>query len=369
MDSKNRKRPAEVVHPGVYIRDELEARGWSQVDLSEILGRPPRLVNELIGGGRSISPETARGLSEAFGTSADVWMNLQSAYNLWHSEAQDDDVARRARLYSIAPVRELIKRGWIEGSESIDLLERQISDLLEMPSIDHKPKLAAAARTPLEEVTTSQVCWFFRAKKLGKIAHAKRFTSRRLEACLANLRPLMIAPEEARHVPRVLAEAGIRFVVIEPLQKSRIDGATIWLDKQTPVVALSMRYDRIDWFWHTLLHELEHVRRRHNFLDLEIGKHKDNEQENQADTAAQENLIPRDKFEDFVARVSPLYSKISIRGFATLIGVHPGIVVGRLQFGDEISYAHNRAMLAKIRHHVVQSALTDGWGSLLPSGI
>jgi HTH-type transcriptional regulator / antitoxin HigA len=73
--------PAEVFPPGEFIRDELDARGWTQGDLAQIMGRPLRLVNELIAGKKQITPETARGLAKAFGDDdAMYWMNLDSAY-------------------------------------------------------------------------------------------------------------------------------------------------------------------------------------------------------------------------------------------------------------------------------------------------
>ncbi len=54
----------------------------TQTDLGEILGRPPRVVNEIITGKRGITPETAKGLAEALGTTAQFWMNLESAWRL-----------------------------------------------------------------------------------------------------------------------------------------------------------------------------------------------------------------------------------------------------------------------------------------------
>src|SRR5664279_3239871 len=52
----------EAFTPGEYIREELVERGWTQMDLAEILGRPPQVVNEIVAGKRSITPETARSL-------------------------------------------------------------------------------------------------------------------------------------------------------------------------------------------------------------------------------------------------------------------------------------------------------------------
>ena len=67
-------RPAEAFPPGEFLREELEERNWTQADLAEIMGRPLVLVNEIISGKRSITPETAIGLAAAFGTSAELWM-------------------------------------------------------------------------------------------------------------------------------------------------------------------------------------------------------------------------------------------------------------------------------------------------------
>src|SRR5580698_3132849 len=102
------RTPAEVFSPGEFIQDELEARGWTQGDLAQIMDRPLRLVNELIAGKKQITPETARGLSNAFGDNDPLyWMNLDSAYRLAQTDPVSEMVSRRAKLYSKFPVREL----------------------------------------------------------------------------------------------------------------------------------------------------------------------------------------------------------------------------------------------------------------------
>ena len=75
-------RPARVPHPGHIIRRELEARGWTQKDLADIMGRPEQAISEIVNGRKRIIPETALQLAEAFGTSADLWLNLESNYRL-----------------------------------------------------------------------------------------------------------------------------------------------------------------------------------------------------------------------------------------------------------------------------------------------
>ena len=72
-----------------------------------------------------------------------------------------------------------------------------------------------------------------------------------------------MSPEAAGKVPRILTESGIRFVIVEALSSSKIDGVCFWLDDFSPVIGLTLRFDRIDNFWFVLRHELEHVIQRH----------------------------------------------------------------------------------------------------------
>ena len=81
---------AEAFPPGEFIQDELESRGWSRTDLANIMGRPARLIDEIIAGKRSVSPDIARGLGDAFGTGADFWLNLEAAYRR-HTPLQTGD--------------------------------------------------------------------------------------------------------------------------------------------------------------------------------------------------------------------------------------------------------------------------------------
>ncbi len=93
---------AEVFPPGEFLREELEARGWTQADLAKILGRPRRLIGEIIDGKRAITAETAWGLGDAFGVDPQFWLNLESAYQLSRVRQHDTDVATRANLVAKA---------------------------------------------------------------------------------------------------------------------------------------------------------------------------------------------------------------------------------------------------------------------------
>jgi HTH-type transcriptional regulator/antitoxin HigA len=365
--------PAEVFPPGEFIKDEIEARGWSQADLAEILGRPVQMVNELIAGKRSVTPETALGLAEAFGTDAAFWMNLESSYQLWRAQRPDATVARRARVFSKGPIKEMVRRCWLTKTDSIEVLEQQVCTFYELGGIDETPQFAHAARrsTPYGEISPALCTWLFRCRQVARQQEtAATFSEQRLKKALAGIPELLTEPEAASRLPDLLSEAGIRFVVVEPLAHTRVDGATFWLKANEPVVAVSARYDRIDWFWYTVAHELGHVENgdgtKEPAVDVDLVGTKASRDrpagEQRADRFAENLLVHNAAMRKFVATVRPRYSKQRIVDFATEVGVHPGIVVGQLQHRGEITYAHSREMLVRIRDHITAAAPTDGWG-------
>jgi HTH-type transcriptional regulator/antitoxin HigA len=368
--------PAEVFPPGEFIQEELDARGWTQGDLAQILDRPLRLVNELIAGKKQITPQTARGLAEAFGTDALYWMNLDSAYRLSHTDPVDESVGKRARLYSKFPVREMLKRRWIEPSDNLSVIEHRVLRFFRITQIDEQPVFAHAAKAAqyaaqYEERTALQWAWLYRAKQLAESVGAAPYSERKLRDVVANLRTLLMTPEEIRRVPQLLAEAGVRFVVVEFLRGAKIDGATFWLN-ESPVIAMSLRYDRINNFWFVIRHEIEHVLNCDGkgslTLDVELSESLERgdvalPEEERANKAAEAFVVPPRELDDFVARIRPLFSEQRILLFARRVAVHPGLVVGQLQRRKEVPYTHFHKHLVKVRDIVTQTALSDGWGN------
>jgi len=90
-------KPAEIFHPGEYLRDELAARGWTQGDLAKIISRPISAVNEMINGKKRITAETAKAIGLALDTGPELWVNLQTAYDLFQAPDPDPGIARRAK--------------------------------------------------------------------------------------------------------------------------------------------------------------------------------------------------------------------------------------------------------------------------------
>jgi len=361
-------RPA-LFPPGEYIRDELEARGWTQEDLAAILGRPLSAVNQIIKGNKAITPQTAHELAAAFGTSAELWLNLENAYRLGLSRKETAGVSKRARLYELAPLKEMIRRGWIPAHEDPDELEQAVLAFFEIRSTDEKPRMNHAARksSSYAGTTPRQLAWYFQAKHLAVTQKVRRFDEARARQRLPQVRGLAETVENLAKLPELLAEMGIRFVLVEQLPGSRIDGATLWIDDASPVIALSLRFDRIDGFWHTLAHELMHVLHRQTAIDIDLIQ-KDSPAggpkpafEDQIDREASRFLIPPKEIEAFIRHFGNRIPKQGISNFARRLGVHPGVVVGQLHFRQAMPYTHCRGMLVGVREWLAPGAVTDGW--------
>jgi HTH-type transcriptional regulator / antitoxin HigA len=360
---------AEPFHPGEYIKDGMDARGWTQDDLAEVLGRTRQHINRLLQNKTAITPDTAHELARAFDTSAELWMNLQTSHDLALAAKDQRDIERRSKIYSKVPVRDIKRRGWIPETNTIDGLEKSICQLLRIENIDQEPSLKAAARKSsgeVEEALIGQVAWLCRVRELAERIPAESFSTSRIKKYSDDLHALTTSEHEVRKVPAILAKMGIRFIIVEHLPRTHIDGYTLWLDANTPVIALSLRYGRIDCFWFTLAHELSHVYNGDRPLvdnDL-VGQSRIapiDDIERRADEDASNWLIARETLNSFIARTRPRYYKRRIEQFASLHQIHPGIVVGQLQYRKEIDYRNDREMLVDVRDILTEVTLTDGW--------
>jgi HTH-type transcriptional regulator/antitoxin HigA len=363
-----------VSSPGDFIREELGKRGWGQQDLARIMGRPVGRINEIIHGKQAVSAEIAIELANALGADAQTWMNRETAYRLSLSTDNGEMVRKRARLYELAPIKDMQKRGWIPVTDNPDQLEQELLRFFDVDSLDCEPEINAVFRRshPDEELNPAQRAWCFRVKQIARGIRVASFRLEKLDECAKRLRRLAAFPQEARKVPELLSSFGIRFVIVEPLFGSKIDGAALWLDSQSPIIALTMRFDRVDAFWHNLGHEFFHIKNE-DAISIDsnlVGEDclpsaAKNPIERRADMEAAGLFVPPKELESFILRNGPMYSKDQIIRFGNKIKMYPGIIVGQLQHRGEIGFHANREMLVKIRNIVVPTAITDGWGQTI----
>lgn len=368
--------------PGQLIAELVEARGWSQRVLAIVLKVDETVIAKIISGKRHLDAELALALGEVLEVPPERLLDLQKSYELARARIiarPDPGRVTRAHLFGGLPIAEMIKRGWLEAENVRDVprVESALAKFFGVSSTDEIEILPHAAKKTnvTGNVTPVQLAWLRRVKELAGEMVVGRYTEGAVREALPRLKALLTTPEEARKVPRVLDEAGIRYVIVESLSGAKIDGACFWLNDAAPVIGMSLRYDRMDNFWFVLRHEIEHVLRLHGraavILDSELEGIKAgvgesvSDEERVANEAAAEFCVPQQSMARFVARKDPFFAERDILGFARTIQVHPAMVAGQLQHRTG-RYDRFRDHLVKIRSVVAPSALHDGWGDIAP---
>ncbi len=349
-----------VPSPGEIIRDELEARGWAQEDLANIMDRPIQAINEIINAKKEITTETAIELGAAFGTSAEFWLNLEKDYRLWMEKQEvekeeTDKIRRRSRIYALMPVRKLQKLGWIKKTRDIDQLEKEVCEFFNLDNLFSDPVLCVANfRLSLERGAEemSVRSWVRRVEQITEHKDITSYDADQFDYMVEDLLELSISTKDIAKVPSILNKYGVQFVLLDHLPQTYIDGGAFWIKGQ-PVVVLTLRYDRIDSFWFTIMHELGHVKFGHDGHVDDLTKLDEISNNDEiANKWATKKLINQVAFELFIAKNQPRYSKKAVEEFANRINRHPGIVVGQLQHINEISYSSMRKYLAKVREYL-----------------
>ena len=367
--------------PGQLIRALLDAREWDQKVLAAILGLKPPAVSKMISGRMSVTAEMALALAEVFGVEPERFLELQQAYDLARARIEarpNQGRANRAALFGGLPITEMIHRGWISARDIRDTaaIEVELARFFGVSSPDEIEILPHAAKKTdvAKPVTGGQLAWIYRVRQIADEMLVPKYSPTALRAAIEKIKHLLLAPEELRKVSRILAEAGVRFVIVESLKSTKIDGVCLWLNDTSPVVGLSMRFDRIDNFCFVLRHELEHVLQGHGrssiMLDVDLdGRTCDvSQEERAANDAASEFCIPSSQLEAFVSRKTPLFAERDILAFARMQHVHPGIVAGQLQRRTQ-RYDLFRKYLVKVRSIVSPGSMVDGWGDVVPVGL
>lgn len=345
-------RPAEAFPVGEYLNDELRERGWAVVEFAEILGRPVQAVSEILNGHKEITPTTAKEIAAATGTSAETWLRLQDSYRLWKLSQSllDDkltDVARRARLASIVPIRELRKRGEIPEA-NLDAQEQAVCALLDISSLDATPEWALAARRSESNAPLSspQLAWLGCVRRRAAPLPPAPYDPDGLGQLGAQLAATVREPKDLLVLPARLGEVGVRFVHVEKFDDSKIDGAAFF-DDRGPVIGLSGRIAKFDSILFTLLHEIAHIHlghvHEHAALDIDLAGIATSAREREADKTAARWALPK------TLRIKQPISRAGVISCAESIGVHPALVVGRLHHDGVLPWSHLNGLVPGVR--------------------
>lgn len=249
-------------------------------------------------------------------------------------------------LSSTETAREIVRRKWIQPKSIKDKIAERGDALFDFLCARkaHRPALAmfkgrrlSLRRDLIEEIATT--AWIaYIADCVRDLAVPTKFSASALsEDFIRELTRLSVHRDAPKRALAAVREVGISVVVESGLPGMSVDGASFHTSDTGPVLALTLRHDRLDNFWFTLLHELGHIALHLNspnddvFVDsLEDAAVDELEVEAEANAFAKDALIPRDLW--LRSDVYRLGSEASVRSLAKQLGVHPAIVAGRLRY-------------------------------------
>lgn len=236
-------------------------------------------------------------------------------------------------------LRELRKRNWI------DLPRGAAPSTMKRTLADYVSKSEVLSRgQPLNRRTRSSIAgdavlqiW------TARVLESAASTAGRMKgkfniadtSWLTQLVALSVFPDGPLRAMQMLRDHGIIPVVESHLPRTLLDGAALLLAEGIPVVALTLRHDRLDNFWFTLLHELAHVFLHFGsgladgFIDDDLGNQLISTVEREADDFARNRLISDDLWKNSVVRFTT--ESESVIKFARRLNVHPAIVAGRIR--------------------------------------
>jgi len=351
---ENAKFPVESPDPIDAILFRMQERGLKQADLIPYFGTSSR-VSEVLRRKRPLTVQMIRALSIGLGLSADTLVGL-SAPELAPKKKDID--------WSKFPIREMTRRGWLEsvttkGKAAVEeAVKGFISDAgLHFGTASFRRTLAGEAESPTTRYAL--YAWLARViqtarKKKPRLSH---FNQEALSAgFLRELAQLSWSDRGPLLAVEYLEKHGIA-VVIEPhLKGTLLDGAALKDADGTPIVGLTLRHDRLDNFWFTLLHEVAHLWKhtgdQEAFLD-NLDASSEDRREAEANRLAREAFIPRLIWKRSDAFISP--SRESIDRLSRELKIHPSVIAGRLRketgnynlFSDLVGYNQVGAMFHK----------------------
>jgi HTH-type transcriptional regulator / antitoxin HigA len=331
--------PINLPDPVAAIKFRMEQLGLNQQDLVPFMGSRSK-VSEILNRKRNLSLSMIRALSKGLGIPADVLLHEYS-----FSAGEDPHLE-----YEKFPIKEMIKKGWIPKTPDCDLhLEEIIRELISnaggMKSVECCLfRQSKSARENEKNDKYAITAWCL---KILEIANTHPLSSRYVQGTVndnflrevAKLSYFNNGPALAKEY---LEKHGIHLITLAHLSKTYLDGAVISPSSQNPVIGLTLRYDRVDNFWFCLLHELAHLSKHveisGNSLiidDLDLLQYDDKKEdtlERQADTLAQEALIPSESWAKLDLSNNSAPALFQILELAGNLKINPAIIAGRIRY-------------------------------------
>lgn len=329
---ENNKFPIEAPDPVDAILFRMQEKGLKQADLVPYFGTRSR-VSEVLGRKRPLTVQMIRALSIGLGISAETLVGLSVPEDQAPSSKADMD-------WSKFPFKEMVRRGWLSdlSAKTKTGVEELVKGFIEDAGLQFG---AAAFRRRISGEAVSPTTRYALYAWLARVIQQARATKSRLgpfepenlnAGFLRELAQLSWSERGPLLAVEFLERHGIA-VVIEPhLKGTQLDGAALKDADGTPIVGLTLRYDRLDNFWFTLVHEVAHVWKHvgndEAFLD-DLDTSSEDRREAEANRLAREAFIPRVLWRRSEAYLSP--SRKTIEKLARELRIHPAIVAGRLR--------------------------------------
>lgn len=297
-------------------------------------------VSEVLSRKRPLSLPMIRRLNQGLGIPADILIeDVETDSSLIDHEPEMD--------FTRFPLKEMLERGCFGDFEgNVQRLKDYAEDLVRKFMQDLLPKRMEPAflRAPLHQrgdrqademaILAWRMCVLRKAREVISTREYKLGTI--TPEWLRELAKLSAFDEGPKLAKEHLARHGITLVIEKHFKRTFLDGAAM-LDNDRPIVALTLRHDRVDNFWFALLHELAHVAKHLKpetpvFID-DLDRTNLQTVEGEADAMAQEALIPNKSWS--AAKVRQTLASEDVMAYADEIGVHPAIVAGRLRHEEK----------------------------------
>ncbi len=340
--------PDWVSPPGDTIVDIADERGWTQAELAKRLGYTEKHVSQLINGKVSLTEDAAMRLESVLGSNAGFWLNREAKYREHLARlAAADRHAGWVDWLDKLPVKELMEVGAIP-KQRLDARNKPavVTSCLsffgvaspDQWSAHYGGMQVAFRRSRAEQCDVGAIsAWLRQGERESEALDGTRYDRSLFEAALVAIRGLT-REQPAAFEPRIrelLRAAGVAFVLVPAIPRAHVSGVARWLSLSRPMIQLSLYGKTNDKFWFTFFHEAAHILlhagtnqdKKSVFLDDPNAAHADDPLEHEANQWAADRLIPPDLAVDLPF----LRTKDAVTAFAERIGIHPGIVVGRLQ--------------------------------------